>query len=215
MMGPVSDEPDETLTRGALVDDDAGLTVELSQPQEVEGGPDGAVRISVTVMDVEHPMRAATFEYVSLPGHRLAPVSVSVAPAPFLPPEEYVAIWPSELRDLPLSRWESAARFRAELELGNDMARQAVQRRGRGSDAARKWVLELHPELEGDDSPAARRRLVSLTHLADIAVEYSYRSIVGVRDPAAAIARSRDAKPGTVRTWIHRARKAGFLPDSQ
>jgi hypothetical protein len=85
---------------------------------------------------------------------------------------------------------------------------------GKESESAEEYVFKLYPELRGDDTPAGQRRLRSLTHLADIAMDYSVKGIFGVHDPAAAIARERDAKPATVRSWIHRARKAGFLPET-
>ncbi|MER5401669.1 hypothetical protein [Streptomyces sp. NPDC002599] len=213
-MSDHSEEPPEDLPATGFVLDEEP-PVKLSPPKLLKDGPDGAVSVTATVTDPDHPRRSAVFEYVGVPGHRLAPVSVKVGPAPGLLPEEYAAIWPSELRDLPLTRWESAARYRAELELGHDTIRRAVRRREEGPEGAEKWVLELYPDLKGDDSPAGRRRLRSLTHLADIALEYSYRSIMGVSDPAAAIARSRDANRATARSWIYRARKAGFLPATQ
>ncbi|MFE7237903.1 hypothetical protein [Streptomyces sp. NPDC057580] len=193
--------------------DDSGepepVRVTVTEPALVKDGPEGAIAVTATVTDPAHPKRAALFEYIGMPGHRLAPVSVTVGPAPDLPYDEYVSIPPRDLRDLPLARWESAARWRAELELGQGGSSD------KRPESAEAWVFKLYPELRDDDTPAAQRRLRGLTHVADIAMEYATLSILGVKDPAAAIARRRDAKPATVRSWIHRARKAGFLPETQ
>ncbi|MFF3897929.1 hypothetical protein ACFYY3_33210 [Streptomyces sp. NPDC001812] len=195
--------------------DEKPLKVGVSDAVPLEGGPEGALAVTATVVDPNHPKRQAVFEYIAVPNHRLAPVSVTVRPAPDLPFGEYVAAWPSEVRDLPLSQWETSARLLAEVMLGHDVFRDAGEFEPGQGRTAEEWVLERYPELLGDNSPAGRRRLRSLTHLADVALDYARRSIYGAKDPAAAIARSRDANPATVRSWIHRARKAGFLPETQ
>jgi hypothetical protein len=199
--------------------DEQPVEVTVSDPVPRKEGPEGAVQITATVVDPQHPKRAATFGYIGVPGHSLAPVSIAVGPPPDLPTSDYVATFPSDVRDLPLGRWEIAARFRVEARLHRSEFTEVVLT-SRKTAHAKDWsaedrVFELFPDLRNDDSPAARRRLASMTRLATVAQAYIVHSIFGVKDPAAEIAREMGANPATVRSWIHRARKAGFIPDTQ
>ncbi|MFJ7590816.1 hypothetical protein ACIQZO_26275 [Streptomyces sp. NPDC097617] len=188
--------------------------ITVSDIEPVDGGPDGAVSVSVTVTDPNAPGRAAVFEYIAVPGYRLSPIAITVRPAPGLPYAEYISVKPSDMRDLPLSRWESAAQFQAEIQLGRG-GPGGPYPVGDQTGGAEELVLKHFPELANDTTPAGLRKMRSMTHLASVAIEYATHSIFGVKDPAGAIARAREANPATVRSWIHRARKAGFLPETQ
>ncbi|MEO3930749.1 hypothetical protein ABGB07_43935 [Micromonosporaceae bacterium B7E4] len=120
----------------------------------------------------------------------------------------------SEIRDMPLARWEQAAR--ASLTMKYSGALPPAEERPQPAldwtqDDLNARVLELFPELRGDDTPAGRRRLKSLSRLARTANHYMELLAAGRSDPAAEMARRLNESPATVRSWIHRARKVGLL----
>lgn len=73
-------------------------------------------------------------------------------------------------------------------------------------------MRQLYPDVVEDDGTAGgRRRYRSLHHLADVAVEYETLLAEGRDDPAVEIAHRHGSTPTTARSWVFRARRAGFL----
>ncbi|MBM0238434.1 hypothetical protein JNW88_17080 [Micromonospora sp. ATA32] len=183
--------------------------------------------VEVTVQDSEDPRLTATFGYVI--GAFTRPLllrSIAVGPSAGVPLGKQARLTISGVRDLPLSRWEAAARAHLvqRFSLSEDQVLK-VARIGLGAaeeDLRRmadiigpaKSVERLYPGLEHSDRPADVRRYRSLLHLAEVAQEYRSAQLEGVPDPAAKVARDRAVNPATVRSWLHRARKARLLgPD--
>lgn len=130
-------------------------------------------------------------------------------------PHDMAVLTVAEIRDLPLARWNAAAQVHV-LDRIRVAAGEATDGLASVVDylvGAGKIVDTLYPGLRTSTKPADVRRYRGLRHLAEIATEFQFEQRRGTPDPAAAIARSRDAKPTTVRSWVHRARKAGFLPE--
>lgn len=123
----------------------------------------------------------------------------------------------AKIRDLPLGRWERAALSAASSAARNEpadylegisAASLPAEQRDR---LAADLVNDLYPGLEADRSPAGRRRLSGLLRLAQVGLDYRDLMREGRSDPAAEIARMNSVSPATARSWVHRARKAGFL----
>lgn len=198
----------------------------------------GVHLVECVVTDPAHPGIVANFEFAFMAGEvaddgreklvlRAARVGAPSATEPeFLWPFPDKPFKVSIVRDLPLRRWETAARNVAMLRhLDRDAALNLLDRLERSTpketpppDAKQRQRLakdllnSLYPDAtEGVDSPIRMRRFVSLHRLALVAVDYQRMLAEGRSDPAAEIARRDGVTPSTVRSWIHRARKAGFL----
>lgn len=130
----------------------------------------------------------------------------------------------SLIRDLPLARWEQAARGVLawaidELAEWKDAPHQPVlqvKSTDRPGLSARSRLIDemiraIAPDLDGDQTPGGLRRLRSLRKSAAIALDYRNELMDGRSDPAMAIAENYGVSPSTARSWIHRARTAGFL----
>lgn len=122
----------------------------------------------------------------------------------------------SQVRDLPLSRWEAAARSRVVSEQDPLAASVVAQLAGLPPEQHREvfvtTLLEaVYPGLDEDTTPAGRRRARSLRRMAEVAVDYQRLTSEGVADPAAELAREYGQSRSSVRTAIHRARNAGLL----
>jgi hypothetical protein len=101
----------------------------------------------------------------------------------------------ADLRDgFPWARWADAARKEA-FEVVFDEALQAHR------------LGESFGDGPGVEEMYSDRDLF----LMSIAEDYRRNVSMGVRDPVGQIARVEGVKPGTARTWIYRARQAGFL----
>ncbi|MFD9905893.1 hypothetical protein [Streptomyces sp. NPDC059063] len=191
------------------------LNVTVTEGEPLDGGPEGVVPLTATVAHPRMSRWCVIFEYFARPGYTLAPVAVSLRPAPGLSYDEYRRLPIGDIRNLPLVRWESAARLHVDAYLMKGQKLDVVPAYKNDLDwEAQELALEHYPDIADVSTPGAMRRRKSMTHLASVAMEYTTHTLAGVKDPAAAIARSREANPATVRSWIHRARKAGFLPET-
>jgi hypothetical protein len=107
------------------------------------------------------------------------------------------------LGPLPLARWDRSARFRAATEGAEPSEELALAR-----------VRTLHPALGPHCSGNARRRWASLVGLAKVAEEYGRIAACGVANPALLLAAQHGVPAGTVRSWLHKARREGLAPGS-
>lgn len=138
----------------------------------------------------------------------------------------------STIRDLPLARWEQAARgvvtwaiddlhewgdpsiADKRAEFPGQVVLQVTPQNSRTphrTDQVNELVSAVAPELDDDETPGGRRRRMSLRKLANVAIDYRNELVHGRPDPAVAIATKYGVSPSTARTWIHRARNAGLL----
>lgn len=194
------------------------MPLEVTVGNPVDTGDPQFALIPATVHDSEHPKLAGVFTYISDRSGEtsfLWLTSVAVEHRADVPIGKRQRLALAAVRDAPLARWETAARAHilqlwGAREMTHEEMIAAVQRLSEIVGPERK-VNRLYPELKDSTKPADVRKRKSLLHLADIADEYEVYVRQGTIDPAAAIARSRSAKPSTVRSWLHRARQAGLL----
>ncbi len=144
-------------------------------------------RTTVRIEDEKREGIVATFTYTGN-GPRLASMSI-----------EGEELAPATMRSLPWPTWERTARA-AVMEQAREDHRRIMEVAGVYDE-----VASLHPELTDRRSARSHARLVG------IAREYRKNLVDGVPDPVGAIARAHDVKPVTARSWVHRARKEGYL----
>ncbi len=180
--------------------------------------------VEATVRDDEEPRLVARFGYVaSAFAKHLLLRSVAIEPAPGMELGKQARLTIAGVRDLPLARWEAAARahISQKLSMTLDEHRQLWGKLAGPAEADRILtfispavrVQQLYPGLAQSSTPGDMRRYKSLLRLAEVADEYQRAQRDGVHDPAAFVARNRGEKPATVRSWLHRARKAGLLDE--
>ncbi|MEV6504781.1 hypothetical protein AB0M61_01500 [Streptomyces sp. NPDC051642] len=107
------------------------------------------------------------------------------------------------LAPLPLSRWDRMARFQAATSGGESLDEIALER-------VRETWPELGPHCHGN----AKRRWQGLVGLARFAEEYGRLAGAGCPNPAVLLGEHHDISAGTVRSWLHRARREGLAPKS-
>lgn len=143
--------------------------------------------VGVEVRDEAHPGLVARFEFKPLgegPGSELVMTELTIrSDDPTIP-----LLAPSALRDLPMARWANAARARATA----------------GDQTTGAEELEARYPTGDPTMDAALR-------LGIVARRYRQAMLEGVPNPAARVAEDMGANPGTVRSWIRRARQAGLL----
>lgn len=111
------------------------------------------------------------------------------------------------LRELPVSRWEKAARAAAERRL---VADGPYGQQVPPDDLARIVVDQRFPELADATGGNALRRRNGLIHLAKMVKEYREVEETGASNPAQVLAERHKVSTATVRGWLHRARKEGL-----
>lgn len=178
-----------------------GVSVDAGDPEYWPVGVDGARVVKVELRDGEYPPVCLQFEFGFVPLATPQLVSATVQADGFR----------GSLADLPLRRWEKAARSAAEQRLVSTGSHgQHVDPDG----VARGLVLERYPNLEGATGGNALRRLNGLLHLAKMYGEYKDAEWAGIENPAQALADKYGVTTATVRGWLHRARKEGLAPVS-
>ncbi|MBF6047741.1 hypothetical protein GO001_21260 [Streptomyces sp. NRRL B-1677] len=188
------------------------ITVEVRQIDEEEM-PEGSQLVTATLLPSGYPEICATFEYALSPGHALFPLGFSVRPAPGRPVSKSVELEMRTIRSLPLTSWEASARAHAEVELLGESISIPRERAASAQATAKALLERSYPDLDPTASKADARKYKSLLHLAEISAEYMLERLFGNVDAPAAIAKRREVNPATVRSWLHRARKAGLLKD--
>jgi hypothetical protein len=186
------------------------LSVVVGSPQP--SGDTRVVSVAVTVEDSDHPRIGAAFGYlVGDAGRAVFLRSLQVAPATGTPVGQQRRLTVTTVRNLPLARWEAAARAHLAQVPGFQPASADdvlfVLRHVTPKDR----VDRLYPGLAESKRPADVRKYRGLLHLAAVAEDFVREQLSGSPDPGAAIARQHNVKPATARSWVHRARKAGLL----
>jgi hypothetical protein len=176
--------------------------------------------VVVQVDDPSYSRLRATFTYlgfvVARRGLQLALIGMEVAPAPDVPLDKTLVLSMTDMRrDLPLPRWQKAARTAAIRESRESMAwlSRGIARTGEDMQAVAGLLPDLatRPFASILEDHRARRQLDSALLLARIAREYRENIASGVSDPVATIARERGWTASKARTLVYRARKQGFL----
>lgn len=173
------------------------------EPQHWPNGVPGSRTVAVELTDDDVPGATASFLFGALPDMPMELLSFGVTRKP----EGRLLV----VRDLPLTRWERAARAEAERSLvttgphGQHVSEEST---------ARSMVDARFPELRDASGGNALRRRNALVHLAEIAQEYKRAEAAGARNPAQIIADHHAVTSSTVRGWMHRARREGLAAES-
>lgn len=189
-------------------------------------GDEGDGRAHSVAVAVEPDDRAdvtVTFDYVVLPGEVLGPFGLHIEPReqPQLgdgwqlegdPQRLGVAI----LRDLPIARWERAARLAAQLHQGERIPWGWEGGPGQDEVTARAElaVKALHPGVDPESGKAGARKWAKLTRYAQVVLQHQQAQLGGDADPVGTVASVRGVSPATVRSWLYRARSEGVTPES-
>ncbi|MEU7384936.1 hypothetical protein AB0A91_34260 [Streptomyces sp. NPDC042207] len=182
-----------------------------------------AHKAAVTVEPEDHADLAVTFNYVLLPGEVLGPFGLHVEPRSELrmgdgwklegDPQRFgVAI----LRDLPIARWERAARLAAQLHQNEQIPWGWEGGAGEDTVTARAEdaVRILHPGVDPASGKAGARKWAKLTRYAQVVLQCQQGQLAGDADPVGVVASQRGVSPATVRSWLYRARLEGITPES-
>lgn len=184
-------------------------------------------QISYRVRDAEHPGVEVVLTYLVAGRETAATVRLLRFKVGVEPEDAEVGLSASTIREYPIARWDNVARQKlvgptstnspnlvaAALDLlkaldmePSEMALSIVL-----DTLALALVRAYYPNLPAARGAVAARSRKSLTRLARVAVLYQYLIAQGKSDPASEIARQHDISSATARSWVHRARKAGFL----
>lgn len=177
------------------------LEVEADESEHWSIGVDGSRTIEVIVRDPDYD-GMALFKFGMIPNQGMRIVTFTAFSAQGLE---------VSVKDLPLARWEKAARAAAERRL---MAGGPYVQHVAPEDLAQSVVDEKFPELAGATGGNALRRRNGLIHLAKMFEEYKRAEESGVENPAQVLAGKHSVSAATVRGWLHRARKEGLAPES-
>jgi len=217
------------------------LTIEVQPPDQRLLDDDGAwyFLYEVHVRDRAHPGVLAVFG-IAQGGSIGRPTWISLSIEP-VDGRAQLVLTSTGIRDLPLSSWSEAARavLRSQDGLGLTLTgagtlaatgtadTAGTARAGNPTETldlagqpltaaleAHLVVDERFPGLRDDETPGGRRRYRSVIKLATVAAHYRRALASGRGDAAAAVAEELDANPATARSWVHRARKAGFLGEA-
>lgn len=125
-----------------------------------------------------------------------------------------VPVAPGTVRNLPLATWDRALSMRARSALLHPSLYRFFPDvpPAEGTYLPGEAVDKLYPGLAEDATKAGRRRYGSLIKLAQVASEYAGLLFHGEKNPTGLIAEMEGVKPVTVRSWLHRAKAAGFYP---
>jgi len=144
-----------------------------------------------TVTDDDYPGLQARFTYQK--DGRLTAVTIAQT-------DGEAVLTMTTLRDLPMVTWQQAARATAAK------VAIAAERGASRTTTGKGWDLT---GISLDDLP--HRNVLTPARLVRVADAYRANLAAGVRSPAAAIAKQYGVPASTVRSWLHRARKAGLL----
>lgn len=153
--------------------------------------------VVIQVRDDHHPSVAPDLVYERAASGELVLSEIRIRAA------EGGSLLVGGLGPLPLARWDRSARFQAATQAGEPPEELALAR-----------VRVLHPELGPHCTGNVRRRWASLVGLARVAEEYGRIAACGVANPALLLAAQHGVPAGTVRSWIHKARREGLAPES-
>lgn len=178
-----------------------GLKVWIDREQSRE-------RFVVHVEPPTLPLLEAVFTYEPVSGGVITLAGVAVGPRAGVAAGGAQPLTVTAIRDMPMATWERAAQAAVQQVL-DDVVAKVARSRSATAKALLQSVREAMPELA--ELPDFHPRVQSALHLAEVAQEYRRNLAAGLPDPVKEIARQHDVKPATARSWIHRARKSGFL----
>lgn len=192
--------------------DNPGYEIEVIATEPRNEIREGARLVRVVVEDpVTYRGVAATFEYLSVPGIPVLPIGFALGQGKDRPRDNPYEIVPGLARTIRLSGWETAARIYVDMWVAREAGGpEQLPAYANNAQLAEQHVRMAYPDLNPQGTKAEIRRYKSLTHLAEIHLDYRALKFSGIKDPTGVIAKQRNVKPATVRSWLHRARQTVF-----
>jgi len=163
------------------------------------------------IRDSEHAGVEAAFTY-SLVENTVSLIGVTVQLRARTKNRRALTI--TEVRDLPMARWEQAARGHAAAAFNAAFRKGMARTMRQMSD--REIIARVQPELLEDanarpNDGRVQRSLNAAKRLVRVAQLYRECVHAGVPNPADTIAERFNVSPSTARALIFRARKKGYL----
>jgi hypothetical protein len=186
-----------------------------------DAGRANAVEVDIT--PAEQPDLTVTFEYVALPGELLGPFGLRIGQRePVRMGEgwklasEPLRLGVAILRDLPVARWERAARLAAQTHEDAKMPWlwEGVAGPDEIAAQAERAVRALHPDVDPASGKAGARTWAKLTRYAQVTLQWQRGQLAGDPDPVGTVAADRAVSTATVRSWLYRAKLDGITPES-
>jgi hypothetical protein len=180
-------------------------------PGEHEEPP--LIEFTVAVSDFPDVVIEMTY---SLQG-RIALRSVKISSVAYESKEDAGSVSPGVVRNLPLATLDRSLAMRVLSVLSHPAYRDVYRAlpgmpRPKGNYLPAAAVEELYPGLAEDETKAGKRRYSSLMRLAEITRLYADMILEGEKGATGVIAAMEGVQPVTVRSWLHRAKAAGFYP---
>ncbi|MEV4864285.1 hypothetical protein [Streptomyces ossamyceticus] len=194
--------------------------IHITDPEPVEGAPDGVREVFVDLVPASHPHVTVRLQYLVRDDRRVeGPYGVSVQQAPGAPVDEWKPVGATLVRDLPFVKLERVARMAltfgrrtpegAPLNLSAGLF-QAPPPAEKIPERAEQMVRSHHPDVDPHGGAGALRRWNRLIRLAEVQLEYNAAAAAGEKAPATVVADKRGVSPATVNTWLHHAKKEGL-----
>ncbi|WPO69911.1 hypothetical protein [Streptomyces sp. KN37] len=188
--------------------------VSVSAPHQIEGEADGVATVDVSLRPAEHPEFSVTFVYAVRDSEILFPAGMRVEPAHGVPSREWSRLGAGLIKDLPVARWERAARAAADAQIAGatTWTWQTPSDQSEATRLAEAIVREMNPALDPNSGKAAARRWKRLVRLAEVVNEHDAARARGAKSPAGEVAEARGVEPSTVRSWLTQAKQEGIAP---
>ncbi|MFJ3088914.1 hypothetical protein [Streptomyces sp. NPDC086838] len=160
----------------------------------------------------EHPDLTVTFDYLVKPVEVLHAYGFRVEPRGGLAREEGTKVGAGLIRDMPIARWEKAARSAAvfHVEGATPWAWRAAGDDESVARLAAEIVTAMNPDLDPHAGKGPARSWNRLIRLAEVTLQAEMAEARGEKSPAAYVAERRGVAAATVRGWLHQARQAGL-----
>jgi len=199
---------------------DVATRTDVALPELVEGSAQ-TLSYSVTLEDDDFDAVVVALRYYGRPQLKLWLISFEIRPRPGTSLADTAALSPSEVKRLPITRWDKAARAaiaRHDADVVADGLRAMA-----GAVKRLSTIADVQPDLVGGDAEELLQRARAgeleqssrwrtAERHARVAEVYRAAVAAGAPDPSKAVARAfGNAKPSTARSWVRRAREAGYL----
>ncbi|MEU9264591.1 hypothetical protein AB0E04_03930 [Streptomyces sp. NPDC048251] len=180
--------------------------------QKVEGDSQDTATLDVALRPAEYPQLTVTFVYAVRADEVLFPSGMSIGPALGVSSSEWIRLGAGLIKDLPIARWERAARAAADAQIGGakSWSWRSTSSQAEIKRLAEAIVREMNPGLDPESGKAAARRWNRLVRLAEVVHEHDAARARGAKSPAGEVAEARGVEPSTVRSWLSQAKQEGI-----
>ncbi|MFI9059781.1 MULTISPECIES: hypothetical protein [unclassified Streptomyces] len=170
--------------------------------------------LEVSLDPPEYPDLTVTFGFLVKPVEVLHAFAFRVEPRGGFSAAEQAKVGAGLLRDMPIARWEKAARTAAVYHVEGEVP--WAWKTGDDEESISRLAVEIvsamNPDLDPKAGKGAARSWNRLIRLAEVTLQAEMASSRGEKSPAAYVAEQRGVAAATVRGWLHQARQAGIAP---